>query len=227
MALSLTGAFATGAAGIITAVTKFNEGALTGLFIGNAPIHYGAWLILLLIPLLVGAFRKIGGHYGAVAQYLTGGMPEGALAPQHDVVHTVLVLVPGIHRGVLPALQYARSLSVEATALHIALDPSRTQALKEEWRHYADEMPLVILEAPYRNLREPLLEYVEEVLKERPGETMTVVVPELVSAQTWWHRLLHNSSAAAIRRTLAERSDVIVTSFRYFAFQNSTGEGVL
>ena len=85
------------------------------------------------------------------------------------------------------------------------------------WEQYVEDMPLVILESPYRNLREPIVEYVEQVQEERDDDEVTIVIPELVATRRWWHPLLHNSSANAIRRALGARPGVVVTSFRYFA----------
>jgi hypothetical protein len=227
MLMNLAGALATGVVLVVIAITKFNAGEpitwLPRLPFGEAEdgtpgtvLHYGAWLVIALVPLLVCMFHKIRGHYQDVARYLRSAeFPR--LSAAGRLHHTVLVLVPGLHRGIFPALEYAQSLSREARAVHIEVDPTNTPTLKELWEQYVEDMPLVILESPYRNLREPIVEYVEQVQEERDDDEVTIVIPELVATRRWWHPLLHNSSANAIRRALGARPGVVVTSFRYFA----------
>jgi len=227
MLMNLFGALATGVVLVVIAITKFNAGQpiewLPRLPFGTAEdgtpgtvIHYGAWLVIALVPLLVMLFRKINGHYRDVARYLRS--TEFPLLSTGDRVHhTVLVLVPGLHRGIFPALEYAQSLSPAARAVHIEVDPTNTPTLKELWEQHVEDMPLVILESPFRNLREPIVEYVRQVTDERDDDAVTIVIPELVATRKWWHPLLHNTSAAAIRRALGQYPGVVVTSFRYFA----------
>jgi len=226
IAMNLTGALATGVVLVVIAITKFNAGEPIGFLprlpFGGTPgdrfttIHYGAWLVIALVPLLVTMFRKINSHYADVSRYLQATDFPRLTFAEH-IHHTVLVLVPGLHRGIFPALEYARSLSPDARAVYIETDPEKTSTIKEEWERYIEGLPLVIIESPYRNLREPIVEYVDEVLHEREDDEVTIVIPELVAQQKWWHRALHNTSANAIRRALGERPGVVVTSFRYFA----------
>ena len=109
-------------------------------------------------------------------------------------------------------------MAAEARAVYVELDPASTPTLKEEWERYIEDIPLVILESPYRNLREPLMEYVQEVLQNSEGGRVTIILPEIDAAQItrWWHRMLHGSSSSAIRRALSACPGVIVTSFPYF-----------
>ncbi len=225
IAMNLLGALATGVVLVVIAVTKFNAGDPTGIVLPwgthegdkpGTPIHYGAWLVIALVPLLVVGFRKINRHYADVARSLTSTAFE-RIVLNKPIHHTVLVLVPGLHKGIFPALEYARSLSSDARAVYIEIDPTNTPTLKEEWEQYVEGVPLVILESPYRNLRQPLVEYVDEVGAERDDDEVTIVIPELVAAKKSWHRLLHNTSAAGIRRTLGARPGVVITSYRYFA----------
>jgi hypothetical protein len=96
------------------------------------------------------------------------------------------------------------------------MDPEKTPTLREEWERHLSGVPLILIESPVRSLTGPLVEYVEEVKKERADDVLTVVLPELVSATRWWHRLLHNTSGQALRKALGQRENVVVTSFRYF-----------
>lgn len=227
LAMNLLGATATGVVLVVIAITKFNAGDPTGIVLPfgehegrpGTPIHYGAWLVIALVPLLVWLFRKINRHYGDVARHLVPRHVPALLNERErpGLHHTVLVLVPGIHKGIFPALEYARSLSDDARAIYIELDPANTPALKEEWERSLGGVPLIMIESPFRSLVGPLVEYVEQVKNERDDDMVTVVLPELVSVTQWWHRFLHNTSGNAVRRALGQRPDLVVTSLRYFA----------
>ena len=219
MAMNLIGATVTGIVMVVIGITKLNVGDPTGVELFGTPIHYGAWLVIVLVPLLVLMFLKINRHYADVARHLVPDtypslLQENQKVPIH---HTVLVLVPGIHKGIFPALEYARSLSDDARAVYIEMDPASTPTLKEDWERHISGVPLIILESPFRSLTEPLVEYVEQVKEERDDDVVTVLLPELVSVKRWWHRLLHNTSGNAIRQALGQRQDVVVTNYRYFA----------
>ena len=97
--------------------------------------------------------------------------------------NTVLVLVPALHRGVMPALEYARSLSPDCRAVHICTDPERMPQLRERWEQWGHDVPLVILNSPYRSLISPIMRYLDAVQHERRNHTVTVVVPEFVATR--------------------------------------------
>ncbi len=227
LVMNLVGAIVTGIVMVVIGITKFNAGDPTGIVLPfgshegrpGTPIHYGAWLVIALVPLLVAMFRRINAHYADVARHLVPDTFSSLLQENNSVPvhHTVLVLVPGIHKGIFPALEYARSLSDDARAVYIEMDPANTPSLKEDWERHITGVPLIILESPLRSLTEPLVEYVEEVKDERADDVVTVILPELVSATRWWHRLLHNTSGKAIRQALGSREDIVVTNYRYFA----------
>ncbi len=172
----------------------------------------GAWIVLLLIVLLVFMFRTIFQHYADVATQLR--LPVEHL-PVASLTNTVLVLVPGLHKGVLPALAYARSLSPDCRALHIQVDAERTGALTSRWEEWAGEIPLVLLNSPYRSMITPVMQYLDAVQLERRNHLVTVIVPEFVPTK-WWHSLLHGNSGLILKIALLGRKDVIVTNVRYY-----------
>jgi hypothetical protein len=130
--------------------------------------------------------------------------------------HTVVVLVPSrIHRGILMALNYARSISPDAVAVHIAFDRSREQYLRDQWEAHGGDTPLIILDSPYRTLVGPLMQYLDAAEKVRSDDIITVVLPEFVPAR-WWHTLLHNASGWLLRLRLHYRRDIVVVSVRYY-----------
>jgi hypothetical protein len=112
---------------------------------------------------------------------------------------------------VVEAVEYARHISSDVRAVYVDLDPRATAQLREEWQLYGQGAQLVVLDSPYRSLMEPLLEYIEQVEKERPDDFVTIVMPEFVPAR-WWHHLLHNQRALLIRTALHFRRNTVVTS---------------
>ena len=172
---------------------------------------HGAWIVVVLIPLLVTMFRAVHRHYLDVANQLT---TEGldALRP---IRHEVIVPVSGIHRGVLQALEYAKTIAPEhVTAVYINLDEEATQKLREKFKQWGGGAELVVLASPYRSLVGPLIRYVDRRMKEHDNQMLTVVLPEFIPAR-WWQHLLHNQSSLMLKGALLFKPDVIVTSVPY------------
>jgi amino acid transporter len=186
------GAVVTGLVLVVVAVTK---------------AHEGAWIIILLIPISVIFFRATRKHYDGVASQLTlqGWQPLGVRR------NTVIVPISGIQRAVVEALEYAKTLSQDVRAVYVNIDPQETERLKQLWAEWGEGIPLVVLDSPYRSLMEPLLEYVEELNAARPGDYVTVVLPEFVPAR-WWHHLFHNQRALLIKGALLFKPNTVVTS---------------
>ncbi len=195
VAISTLGATTTGTVLVVVAATKFLD---------------GAWIVIALIAVLILTLVAIRRHYEDVAGQLS---LDGYGAPE-EISHTVLVLVGDLHRGVVEALQYARTLSPGAKAVYVETDPERTRRLEEKWGRHGLGVPLVVLNSPYRSLLGPLLEYVQH-LTDRPGKhVVTMVIPEFIPAR-WWQHLLHNQTALLIKGALLFRRNVIVTDVPY------------
>ena len=167
----------------------------------------GAWIIIMLIPLLVAVFKATRRHYEHVADQLSleKWCGEGR---QHS---TVLVPIGGVHRAVLQAVAYARSLSDDVRALFVDTDTHETERVREQWNRYGNGTCLEILESPFRSLMEPLLEYIDQFQAAHPNDYVTVVLPEFVPRR-WWQHLLHNQRALLIKGALLFRPRVVVTS---------------
>jgi amino acid transporter len=195
------GALCTGIVMVIFAITKF---------------HDGAWVVLILIPLLVVVFQMINRHYIRLANRLSlekfGGPPPQASR------HRVILPVSGVHQGSLEALRYARLLSADVTAVHISMDPVETEKVQKKWELWGEGTRLVIVDSPYRLFLEPLLTYLEEIIAQRqPNETITIVVPEFVPSERW-HNLLHMQTAKLLRSELLSKPGVVVTNVPYQVF---------
>ncbi len=180
------------------------------VFIATKFIH-GAWVVVLLIPLLVLMFRKIHRHYIEVAQQLsTEGL--GQLRPIH---HEVIVPISGIHRGVVEALEYAKSIAPHhVTAVYVNLDDEAAQKLRQKWQQWGSGVNLVVVASPYRSLARPLLNYVDRVRSTRPGVVITIVLPEFVPAK-WWQNLLHNQNTLFLKGALLFKKGLVVTNVPY------------
>jgi hypothetical protein len=180
------------------------------VFIATKFIH-GAWVVVLLIPLLVLMFLKIHRHYVDVAQQLsTEGL--GALRPIHN---EVIVPISGIHRGVIAALEYAKSIAPHhVTAVYVNLDDETTQKLREKWQQWGSGVNLVVVASPYRSLLRPLLNYVDRVKRSSQGVVVTIVLPEFVPAK-WWQNLLHNHTSLFLKGALLFKKGVVVTNVPY------------
>ena len=181
------GAIVTGIVLVVVAVTK---------------AHEGAWIILLLIPIHVAFFRATRRHYDQVQAQLS---LEG-WTPRDPKRNVVLVPISGMHRAVVQALDYARTLSADVRAVYVGVDPEATKRLQEQWPEQGRGVELVVLPSPYRSLMEPLLEYVETLLQAEPKTYVTVALPEFVPAR-WWHHLFHNQSALLIKSCAALQAE--------------------
>jgi len=172
---------------------------------------HGAWIVVFLIPILVMMFRAIHRHYDEVAKQLT---TEG-LERLRPIKHEVIVPISGIHRGVVRALEYAKSIAPDhVTAVYVDLDEEATKNLREKWKEWADDVDLVVLASPYRALTRPLLRYIDLVEREHKDDIVTVILPEFVPAK-WWQHLLHNQSSLMLKGALLFREGVIVTNVPY------------
>lgn len=167
----------------------------------------GAWIIILMIPVLVTIFEVTRRHYDHVAaelrlnDWLPG--PPGA--------HVAIVPIGGLQRAVVKALRYARTLSTDVRAVYVEIDGNATEALRQQWPTWGQSVDLVVLESPYRSLLEPLLDYIERLQRADPNGYVTVILPEFVPRRLWQH-LLHNQHALLIKGALLFKPNVAVTS---------------
>ncbi len=172
----------------------------------------GAWIVILVIPLLVWLFVTVHRHYRSLARKLS---LEHYGAPPRMVRHRVILPISGVHQGTLAALDYARSLSNDVTAVHVSIDPEDAERVRVKWNAWGDGVRLVTLESPYRLLLEPLLEYIDEVAALRqPNEVITIVVPQFVPKR-WWPNLLHTQAAFMLRLALIGKKGVVLTDVPY------------
>jgi len=209
--LNLVGATVTGLVAVIVAVSKFTE---------------GAWMVLLLIPIIIAVCYAIKRHYEWFERTMT--VHEHDYNPLLEQVEpmTVLVLVSSdIHRGILEGLECGRALTEGKPgsvlrAVHIEMDPEKTERLKTKWAQLVEpslggKIKLDIIPSPYRWLVEPILDYLDWIDLERIGDRIIVVLPEFETGNPLTH-FLHNFTARRLRATLLNRPHVTVVSSRFF-----------
>lgn len=201
MIINSFGAVCTGIVMVIFAVTKFRE---------------GAWVVLIIIPALVKLFFTIHHHYKDLASHLTLDKFSGL--PARRTRHRVIMPISGIHQGTLEGLRYAKLLSDDVTAIHVSIEPDDTEKIQKKWVSWGEGTRLIILDSPFRLFVEPLLEYIEEILKSRqPNETITIVVPQFIPSKRW-HNALHMRTADFLRQELLSKPGVVVTDVPYHVY---------
>ena len=168
----------------------------------------GAWIVVVLIPLLSMLFRSTRSHYDAVARQLS---LAGRSVDTTQRGHMVIVPIGGVQRAVIEALGYAVTVSNDVRAVYVNVYPEALEALKREWPNWGSHVKLVVLQSPYRSMTEPLLDYIDRMRIEHPDDYMTVVLPEFV-VKHWWHHLLHNQSALTLKAALLFSKRIVTTS---------------
>jgi amino acid transporter len=172
----------------------------------------GAWIVVVVIPILVAIFVVMHRHYEEVAHELS---LEGLEEPPR-FQHTVLVLIGDVHRGVVRAVQYARTLAPTAAvrAVYVETDPARTARLEERWGKWGLGVPLVVLTSPYRSLLRPLLDYLDHLQSHGDDQMVTIVLPEFLPRH-WWQHALHNQTALLVKGALLFRKNTVVADVPY------------
>jgi amino acid transporter len=182
------GALATGTTVLIIGVSKFLE---------------GAWITVFLIPALVVIFFRIRSHYRQVARGLTlhGLPPSIKPAP----VPRVVIPISGVHRGIVDAVNFARTISANITAVYVELEPGDAEAVLKRWNSFWPDIPLAVVPSPYRSIVRPLLDFLDETdAKYNDGQLATVILPEFIPAK-WWQSLLHNQTALLLKAAMLYR----------------------
>ncbi len=184
--------------------------AVVVVVIGVSKFVHGAWIIVIVTPLMVLGFLTVRRHYETLRRQLN----LNGFSPPKLGRHPVVVLVAGIHRGVVTALSYARAISPNVTAITVDLDPTATSRLRMQWGEWAPDVPLVVLDSPYRSVLLPVLNYIDQMEKQREGAYMTIILPEFIPAR-WWQHLLHNQTALLIKGALLFRRGKVAISIPY------------
>ncbi len=197
------GAIVTGIVVLIIAITKF---------------FYGAWLVLIFIPMMIFIFKKIRSHYNDMADQLH--LPLEDFNPNIEANlktgrNVVIVPIATPTSVVAQTLKYAKSISDDVVALHIATDEEVGKRVEEKWHGWNPGVELVTVYSPYRLVIQPLLDYIINLERQKnPEDYITILIPEF-QTKKWWHRLLHNQTGWILRTLLILRENVIVTTIPF------------
>jgi amino acid transporter len=214
LVINLSGALATAVVVVIVTMTKFDR---------------GAWIVVLLIPLLFVMFRAIHRHYERAHAQVAPLTPVSV----DDVRHIMLVPIADLNQPALQSLAYARSITPDVVAVHVATDAEEAAVLQKNWEMWVKQLEptltrasgaapadptrhphLILIESPYRALVAPLLAYIDLVRRQHPHHIITVVLPEYIAAH-WWEALLHNQTALRLKTALLFRPGIVVTNVPY------------
>ena len=195
-AINALGCSLTGLVLVIVTVTKFTR---------------GAYIVLIAMPILYAIMRAINRHYARVAEELE---PDDQAVPLPSRNHAI-VLVSKVHNPTLRALAYARATRPHnLTALTVSVDPVESRALQAAWDARDLPVPLTVIDSPYREITQPVLDHVRSIRMQSPRDVVTVFIPEYVVGH-WWEQLLHNQSALRLKGRLLFQPGVMVTSVAY------------
>ena len=192
--INATGAAFTGLVLVIVTITKF---------------LLGAYIVLIAMPVLFFMMKGIHRHYDSVSRELVVGDDEDVMLPART---HVIVLVSKIHKPTMRAIAYARAMRPSTLeAITVSVDTEETRALQQDWDRRGIPVPLKVLDSPFREVTDPVIEYVREVRGGNPRDLVTVLIPEYVVGH-WWEHLLHNQSALRLKGRLLFTPGVMVTS---------------
>lgn len=199
-AINGVGMFVTGIAALIIGVTKFT---------------HGAWIVVLVIPVLMLMMLRIKRHYIMVAEKLRLNPEEVAaldLTKQNYDIH-VIVPIDSINRASIRALRYARTLSSKVVAFHVAINDEKEQRMKEQWRQLTTDIPLIVKYSPYRKILGPLLDYINsyEENQYQKGDIITIVLSQF-AIHSWLDYFLHNQTRWRISKELMKHEHVVIAT---------------
>ncbi len=204
-------AFMNGLGAITTAVVL--------LVILRTKFASGAWIVVVAVPLLVSLFQAIHRHYQSVAEQVSiqDMAPRGYIPrPKAAVVtHPAVVIVGQLHKGTVDSLDYARSIADEIVAIHVDIGTTDREKLLQQWQELESDIPLVILDSPYRSLISPICKFVSDYEAHHPGVLSTIIVTAFVT-RNWWEGLLHNQTAFFLKTALRAKKSRVVTTVRYY-----------
>jgi amino acid transporter len=195
------GAVLTGVVFLVVAIEKFTD---------------GAWMVLLFIPLLIAMMLFVSHQYASSSRQLE--LRPGAAVPQPHRHNRVIIPIPGVNRAVVQALNVARSITTDIRAVYVSDASEKNDEVRERWAQTVPDVPLVLVESPYRALIAPLVAYLDVLDRAWPDEKEApitfVLIPEYV-ARSWWERLLYNQAAKQLRQALLGRAHTVVINIPY------------
>ncbi|HJT63400.1 MAG TPA: amino acid permease, partial [Candidatus Limnocylindria bacterium] len=186
--------------------------AVVALVVGVSNFTSGAWVVIVLVPLMMAMLTGIRRHYRSFDEALRTDLAAATTVSTAEPI--VIVPIARLDRPALGALTFARKLSDRATAIHVTNDAADAGALREQWTALGNGMELVVVESPYRALMGPLLRYMDALQSQDPSRPVVVVLSEIVPRH-WWENFLHNQSSLRLKLRLFGRRNTIVVDVPY------------
>jgi amino acid transporter len=191
------GAMATAIVAVVFAIAKF---------------ALGAWIIIVIVPILVAAMLLVGREYRS-AELELHVRPEAVIGPPSRR-QRVVVPLQDMRRDAIQAIKFGLTMGGEVMAVHVTDDLAAAERLRERFERQVPGVVLVVVESPYRELVQPLIRYLE-MTAERDASTVTIVLfPERI-IRHWWERFLYNQNAHRIRDALAGHPGILVADVPY------------
>lgn len=179
----------------------------------------GAWLVVIAIPLVVTLFAAIHRHYQYVAERLSihDLAPRTYISvPKPAVItHPAVVVVGQLNRGTVEALDYARTIADKIVPVHVDIGSTGREELQKKWQNLEADIPLEIIESPYRSVIDPIVDFIGQFQKNHPGVFTTIIIPAFVP-RNWWDSILHNQTTLFLKNALRVNKSRIVTTVRYY-----------
>lgn len=185
--------------------------AITLLIVATTKFALGAWIVIVLIPIITAFFLSVHRHYSRVAEQLRI-VPDQL--PPTRIEQLVVVPIDDVNYASLRAMAFARTICSNVVVLHISTNDERTVKVKEKMRAYAADLKLIVVDSPLRAFVRPLLTYVDAVHSQYPDAFVTIVLPEFITAR-WWESFLHNRTAARLQRAFEKHPNVAVVLIPY------------
>lgn len=197
---------------------------ITVIIIGFEKFTSGAWIVFLVVPLIVAAMLRVKEHYNSVAQQLD--LPNdilGKLCLKARYKHHFIVPIASLNGLVVLALRYARTLTSNVEAFHVETFEGEADKLRRKWELLDTDIPLVIKQSPYREVVGPLVEYIDsEEHASRPGDMITVLLPQFI-VHKGWEMALHNNTSVFIANALFDKRHVVVSVLPFYLEDLPTG----
>ena len=194
---------------VINGLGALATALVLAVFLCTKFIH-GAWIVVVVVPLLVAMFRAIHRYYIKIDSQLQL-RDVAPLVPRHN---RVIIPVVRVHRGLVHVLEYALGLCNDVQAVYVEIDPAATEQVRRDWERLDSGVPLTVLPSPYRAFVGVLVDYINAVDAERGDDVLTVLLPEFVTTH-WWQQFLHNQPIFLLKTALLYRTGIVVSSVPY------------
>lgn len=191
--------------------------SITVLILGVTKFMHGAWIVIILVPLIVKIMLNIKNHYDTVEKDLK--IDDNELKKVSfctKCTHHAIIPIVDLTRSSVETIKYAKSLFSDVTAIHIAINKEDALHLRDRWNEWNPQIPLVIKYSPYREIIKPIVEYIDDLEKQKENkEIITILMPQFITLSSWENYLLHNQTSLFLRQALLHK-EVIVSNYPYY-----------